>query len=74
LNNKQEQRWRGDWEPGGQANRAWGTTRDWARHLALALLSYDDADPMRVLAVVTETFGEVGREETLAVIEERARH
>lgn len=66
---KQQQRWRGDWEPDGQAIRTWGTTRDWARHLTRALLSYPDADPMRVLAVVTVAFGEVGREEALAVIE-----
>jgi hypothetical protein len=73
-NDKQQQRWQGDWKPEEQEQADKDADRRWhAGDLARTLLIAHGDDPKRVLVVLTETFGEVGREEALKVIERMKR-
>jgi hypothetical protein len=64
-----EQRWHGDWnaaqpDPDPDAER-----RFHARDLTWKLLMFGGSPPSRVITLVTDTFGEVGREEAKNFIE-----
>jgi hypothetical protein len=76
-NDKQQRRWHGDWKPEGQRpsmtpeESRRESRRVNANALARALLFHEDMDPSYILAVVTDTFGEDGRVEVLALFERR---